>query len=304
MALTIIDELKSSFRNGNILTKLIFVNVGVWVVVKAILLLLFLLNIQGAVSEDFVKWIAVPAGLGNLLFKPWTLFTYMFVHEGFMHILFNMLWLFWFGKIFVEYLGPRKLLSVYILGGLTGAALYIIAFNLFPVFSGVLPYSYALGASASVLAIVIATATYVPDYSIHLMFIGPVKLKYIAIFSVVLDVLSIQSGNAGGHIAHLGGALFGFYFVRKYKNGQDLSKGFNKVVRSLVTYFSKPGNNMHVAYSAQKRTNRKKSDAAYNKENATNQRRMDEILDKISKSGYDSLTKEEKETLFKFSNKD
>ncbi|HIA36613.1 MAG TPA: rhomboid family intramembrane serine protease [Flavobacteriales bacterium] len=304
MKTTVIDEIKNAFKTGDILTKLIYINVGVWILVKAILLVLFLLNFQGPTSGSFIKWLAVPADLRNLVFKPWTFFTYMFLHEGFMHILFNMLWLFWFGKIFIEYLGSRKLLSVYILGGMAGAILYIIAFNIFPVFSTVLPYSYALGASASVLAIVIATATYIPNYSIHLMFIGPVKIKYIAIFSVVLDVLSIQSGNAGGHIAHLGGAVFGYFFVVKYRNGQDFSKGFNRFFQNLGTYFLKPDNDMHVAYSSKNKTNKKKSDADYNRERASNQRKMDEILDKISKSGYDSLSKEEKEILFKFSNKD
>jgi len=304
MAQTIIDELKNSFRTGNILTRLIYINVGVWVAVNVITLLLFLFNVKGSVSGDFIQWIAVPADLGNLLFKPWTLLTYMFVHEGFMHILFNMLWLFWFGKIFVEYLGTKKMLAVYILGGLTGAVLYIIAFNLFPVFSKALPYSYALGASASVLAIVIATATYIPDYRIQLMFIGPVKLKYIAVFTVVLDVLNIQSGNSGGHIAHLGGAVFGFYFINQHRKGKDLSIGFNDFVRNVGAYFLRPKNDMHVAYSAKKKTNRKKSDVDYNSEKASKQRKMDDILDKISKSGYDSLTKEEKQILFKFSDKD
>ena len=153
-------------------------------------------------------WLAVPADLGSLIYKPWTLITYMFLHYDFLHILFNMLWLFWFGQLFMQFIIPKRMLSVYLLGGLSGALLYIIAFNLIPAFQPSVPVSIALGASASVYAVVVAVCAYIPDYSMGLLLIGRVKLKYIAIVVVVIDILSISQGNAGGHIAHLGGALF------------------------------------------------------------------------------------------------
>ena len=166
---TVYEKIKEAYSEGNVLTKLILVNVMVWYGVKMVLLVFFLFNFQGELAEGFIKWLAVPAHLGDLVLKPWTLFTYMFLHEDFFHILFIMLWLYWFGKIFLEYLDGKKLLSTYILGGLAGAVLYIIAFNVFPVFNSIQPFSYALGASASVLAIVIAIAAFVPNYTIYLM---------------------------------------------------------------------------------------------------------------------------------------
>jgi len=297
---TISEKIKEAFSEGNVLVRLILINVLVWCGVKMLMLVFFLFNFEGELAGGFIKWLAVPAHLGDLLFKPWTLVTYMFLHEDFFHILFNMLWLYWFGRIFLEYLDGKKLLSTYILGGLAGAVLYIVAFNVFPVFSFIQPFSYALGASASVLAIVIAIATFVPNYTIYLMFLGPVKIKYIAIFSVLLDLLSIQGSNPGGHIAHLGGALFGYIYIQRLHKGKDISKGFMKVLNSLTSYFYTTKSNMHVSHSS---TDKYKTDEDYNYEKKVKQQQMDEILDKISKSGYESLTKEEKDLLFRISNK-
>ena len=149
-----------------------------------------------------------------------------------------MLWLFWFGQLFMQFIIPKRLLSVYLLGGLSGAVLYIAAFNLIPVFQPLVPVSIALGASASVYAIVIATSAYVPDYSIGLLFIGRVKLKYIAIVIIVIDILSISGGNAGGHIAHLGGAIFGYLFAIRLKKGKDITKGFAVTMDYLFSLFN------------------------------------------------------------------
>lgn len=303
MSNSVVDEIKKTFNQGSTLIRLIMINLIVWVVVKLILLALFLLNTNIGIGEAFIKWLAVPASLGELLFKPWTLVTYMFLHEDFFHILFNMLWLYWFGKIFLEYMGNKKLLSTYILGGLSGALLYILAFNIFPVFQSALPMSYALGASASVLAIVIAVATYVPNYTLQLMFLGPVKIKYIAIFSVALDIMSIQGSNSGGHIAHLGGAIFGFYYVRQLNKGKDLSKGFMGILDSITSYFYTSRSKLHVSHSNKGKSGRGKSDEEFNTDKKVQQDKMDIILDKISKSGYDSLSKDEKDILFRISNK-
>ncbi|NJO89021.1 MAG: rhomboid family intramembrane serine protease, partial [Chloroflexia bacterium] len=249
--------------------------------------------------------------LESLLYKPWTLITYMFLHYDFMHILFNMLWLFWFGQLFIQFIIPKRMLSVYLLGGLSGAILYITAFNLIPAFQPSVPVSIALGASASVYAIVIAVCAYIPDYSIGLLLIGRVKLKYIAIVVVVIDLLSISGGNAGGHIAHLGGALFGYLFAVRLKKGKDITKGFSATMDWLFSMFkSRP--KMRVASSKYRTSQRPssgasdtraKSDMQYNKNRKATQAEIDRILDKISKNGYDSLTKEEKDTLFDMSKK-
>ena len=294
--MAIIDEIKKMYQNGGVIIKLIFVNVAVFVFVG--ILGLFSLF----VDFDTVKWLAVPADLKVLLYRPWTLITYMFLHYDFLHILFNMLWLFWFGKIFLEFLNSKQLLSVYLLGGISGAVLYILAFNTIPTFIHLVPASVALGASASVYAIVVAISAYAPDYSINLMFIGRVKIKYVAIFVIALDVLSIAGSNAGGHIAHLGGAIFGYLFAVQFKKGSDLTKLFSSFIDGLAEWFQKKPK-MKVTENKYKTKQKPKTDQEYNKQKSDDQSEMDRILGKISKSGYDSLTKKEKETLFKYSNK-
>lgn len=290
----ILSEIKRTFSNGSSLNKFLIINVALFISIKLCKLFFYLLNVPSDVFVTLTHWLAVPASLSVLLFKPWTLFTYMFLHIEFFHILFNMLMLFWFGRIFTEYLGNKKFISTYILGGLAGALLYIFAFNVFPVFYQIIPSAYALGASASVLAILVAIATYVPNYTMHLILIGPVKLKYIALFLVILDLLSIESGNPGGHIAHLGGAIFGFFYIRQLQKGRNLTGWFDKMLDFFGTSF-KPKPKIKVVYK------RKKTDEEFNAEKKLKQERIDAILDKISKSGYESLTKEEKEILFNMS---
>ncbi len=291
---SIIDELKHTFKQGSMLTRLIYINLIVFLAVKLVDIVLFLFSIGG--ENLLVHWLAVPAEPTQLLFKPWTILSYMFLHQGFIHILFNMLWLFWFGKIFLEYLTGKQLLNVYLLGGISGAVLYIIAFNAFPAFNESLQFSIALGASASVLAIVVSTATYVPNYTLHLMFIGPVKIKYIALVSVLLDLVFLMDGNAGGHIAHIGGAIFGYYYATQFKKGKDVSKGFGKVVDSFSTAF-KPKSKLKVTHK------RKETDMEYNTRRADEQKDIDAILEKIARSGYQSLTNKEKDMLFRQSRK-
>ncbi len=286
----IIDELKETFKQGSMLTRLIYINLGVFIVVKIFGVFLGLFSVDS--PNLLVQWLAVPADITQLIHRPWTIFTYMFLHEGFLHILFNLLWLYWLGKIFLEYLTGKQLLNVYLLGGLSGAFLYILAFNIFPAFSQVAPVSIALGASAAVLAIVVATAVYVPNYTIYLMFLGPVKLKYIALFSIILDMTTMMDGNAGGHIAHLGGALFGYLYIRQFRKGKDISKGFSKTLDSIANWF-KPKSNLKVTYK------RGETDIDYNKRKNAEQKDIDKILEKIAKSGYESLSKSEKEILFK-----
>lgn len=287
------DEIKNAFAKGTILTKLIIINAGIFVVINLVDLVCFLFKLPNA---QLLSWLAVPADVTELAAHPWTIITYMFLHKDFLHILFNMLWLFWFAKIFLEYLDARKLLATYILGGISGAILYIAAFNAFPVFAPMITKSVALGASASVLAVVVSISFFVPNLTLNLLFIGPVKLKWIAIASVLIDLLSISSSNPGGHIAHLGGALWGYLFIVSYKKGTDLSKWLTVIIDSVYRIFKRKPK-MKVSYK------KNVSDMDYNYNKAKEQDRINQILDKISKSGYTNLTSEEKEILFKASNK-
>ncbi|HKR04017.1 MAG TPA: rhomboid family intramembrane serine protease [Bacteroidia bacterium] len=289
-----IEDIKHSLQKRDTLQTLIIINVAVFLVINLSKVAFQLFNIDFSGYELVIKELAVPASIKSLVWQPWSIVTYAFLHENLLHILFNMLWLYWMGKILVEYLGSKKLLSTYILGGIAGAILYILFFNIFPLFSNAVHSSYALGASGSVLAITMAVATLLPDYTIFLLFLGPVKMKYIAGFSVLLDLISISGSNAGGHIAHLGGALFGFIYIRQLQKGNDLAKGFNKLADFISGIF-KPKPKMKVAY---KNPAAKKSSASRGE---PDQETIDKILDKISRSGYTSLSKEEKEILFKAS---
>lgn len=293
------DELKRTFSKKGALTQLILINVGVFLFLKILGVLFFLFR-QENLEQLVLGYLALPADPQMILKKPWTIISYMFLHYDFFHILFNMLWLYWFGKIFLEYLNPRKLISVYLLGGLVGGLVYVLAFNLFPAFEESVGQSVALGASAAILAIVMAISFYVPDYTLYLMFLGPVKLKYIAIVTVVIDILSIRSGNAGGHLAHLGGAMFGFLYALQLQRGKDMSKGFNKLMDSLFSLFKRKPD-LTVKY--RKPEGRPETDMEYNARRAAEQKRIDEILDKIARSGYEGLSREEKEILFKSSKK-
>lgn len=296
---SIFEEIKNSFKRGGVLIQLIYINLAVFLVIKLLFVILFLGNVQN-LNQAVVNILAVPASLHELILKPWTLITYMFLHLEFLHILFNLLWLYWFGQIFLRYLTPKQLLSNYLLGGLAGAFLYILVFNVVPVFQGSVPFSQALGASAAVMAIAIAISVYAPDYTMHLMFIGPVKLKWLAVVFVVMDIIQIASSNAGGHIAHLGGALFGYLYVSRLKKGKDITSGFNKIMDGIASVF-KPRKNMRVSYRKSSAT--KEDDWEYNKRQVSEQEEIDSILDKIAKSGYESLTKREKEILFKAGDK-
>jgi membrane associated rhomboid family serine protease len=281
---------------GNSLMKFIIVNVAVFVLIKLVWVVGLLFQLSLPLDQWVLKQLAVPASLHSLLYKPWTLFTYMFLHEGVFHILFNMLVLYWFGQILTEYLGNKKFVYTYILGGISGAVFYIVCFNLFPLFTSTVEYSQALGASGAVMAIVFATATLLPDYSVMLFIIGSVRLKYIALFYLIFDLIGIGSINSGGHLAHLGGALFGFIMVSQLRKGNDFINGIDRQVQKLRSLFiRKP--KLRVAHKANTTTQKPRKPHS-----ETDQAVIDAILDKISKSGYESLSKEEKQILFKASN--
>ena len=289
------DDIKNTFHNGSSLTRLIYVNIAVFVLISLTAIIGFLLT-NPLVAERSIDILAVPSALNKLIIRPWTLITYMFLHKDIWHILFNMLWLYWFGTIFLQYLDQRKLVAVYLLGGISGAVLYIASFNIFPAFTGLVSESVAIGASASVMAVVIAIAAYVPDYTINLFLLGRIKLKYMALAIFVLTSFMDFSVNSGGKLAHIGGAVFGYIYTINLRQGRDFGKGINKAIDQIITIF-KPRKKMKVTYK------KPSDDYAYNKIKSEHQVRINSILDKISKGGYDSLTKEEKETLFKESQK-
>ena len=286
----ILDALKSFFLQKNMLSRLMLINIVIWLICLFISVFTWLFNIS---DISFVtKLFAVPSDISALAEKPWSVFTYMFLQEQFGHLFFNMLMLYYGGKIFLQYFSEKQLLLTYIFGGLFGALFFILAFNAFPVFEDMKGHAFALGSSASVLSILIAAATYRPDYTLNLFLLGQVKMKWVAIVFVVIDFLSITKGNSGGHIAHLGGALWGFLYAFMLKSDFDIYKIFKKKAKIRVKTVN--SENYH---------RRPKTDEQYNAERAQEQEDVDRILDKIAKNGYSSLSDKEKEFLFRQSKK-
>ncbi|MES2064104.1 MAG: rhomboid family intramembrane serine protease [Bacteroidota bacterium] len=276
-------------KSDSKLSLLIGINVIVYLGINAVAVIeqLFTGFGNSVVIAYTNEYLLLPAYLPKLLYRFWTPFTYMFMHAGIFHILFNMLWLYWMGQIFEEYLGNKRTIGLYLFGGLAGGLLFIACYNLIPAFTSVnaAANGVVVGASASVMAIIIATATLLPNYTIQLILIGPVKLKWIALFYIVIDFLGIAGANAGGEIAHLGGALFGFIYIKQVQRGHDWIGSISKL------FESKPKLKVVSNGGAPRKAS-----------GAPRQEDVDRILDKISGSGYDSLTKQEKETLFRASN--
>ncbi len=258
------DDIKKTFRNGSNLTRLIYLNIAFFILITVFAVIGFLLN-NPVISEKTLSLLSVPSSYKAFLLRPWTIITYMFVHKDIWHILFNMLWLYWFGRIFLEYLDQRKLVAVYLMGGISGAIIYILSFNIFPAFTG---------------------------NTIHLFLFGRIKIKYMALTIFVLTSIMDFSVNSGGKLAHIGGALFGYLYIINLRKGRDIGRGFNKIIDFIVVLF-KPRPKLKVTHK------RVVNEYEYNKARAEHQVIINNILEKISKGGYDSLTKEEKDTLFK-----
>lgn len=272
------------FRSGSMLSIFIGINVLLFCALGLLSTFEYLFTKNTTLANLITDYTGVTAFLPKLAYRFWTPFSYMFIHRELFHMLFNVLWLYWMGRILEDYIKPRQFCFLYLAGGLAGAILFIIAYNLFPAFADTLPFSPPMiGASASVMAIVVGCATYLPNYSLRLMFFGDVKLKYLAIAYVLLDLVSIAGNNPGGNFAHLGGALLGFLFIRSLKNGNDWTNIFQKAPRLKVI---------------------KNKPSSKSSSQEINQVLIDSILDKISSSGYESLTKAEKEQLFQASRKE
>ncbi|MBE0651909.1 MAG: rhomboid family intramembrane serine protease [Bacteroidales bacterium] len=294
------EILRDVFLGKNVLSRLILINTIIFLLANIASLGTWLFTGNIPQLSPLGSIMALPSSLAGIALKPWTIFTYMFLHEAFFHWFFNMLVLYFAGLLFMEYLSQRKLLITYIIGGLVGAAFFVLAFNIFPAFAAIKSISIALGASASILAILIAISTYVPDYNVHLFLIGRVKLKYMAIALVILDILSIQSANPGGHIAHIGGAVWGFIYGYSLRKGTDIYRIFDNWKLPQLSF-------KHRKYqkfsTSRPESGRPMTDEEYNRNRAVTQEEIDKVLEKISKSGYGSLSKAEKDLLFKSSNK-
>lgn len=299
MANPILEDIKLKIRNGNPITRLIIINVAVFVTISILRILLFLSGNNGTFSE-FVNFIisniSLPLSLQGFIHKPWTIITYMFTHIDIFHLFWNMIMLYWFGEIISNYTSTKKVIPLYLLGGIAGALITIILFSIFPTFEPYLDLPL-VGASAGVTAIIIASATLLPNHSINMLLIGPVKLIYLALFILFIDALNVASySNIGGNIAHLGGALMGYIFIVQYKKGRDLSAGIDRFFDWITGLFKiSSKSKLKVAYK------RHVSDEEYNYNKKVSQQQIDAILDKISKSGYESLSKSERELLFKAS---
>lgn len=280
--MSIYSSIQVKYQQANIVEKLIYINLAVFILV-------FVFNTFGFLLQSnhnfILTWFSLPASFDAFIQKPWTIITYGFVHAGFIHILFNLIALFFIGNLFVDYFTQKQLLTFYLLGTLFGGLVFLISYNYFPVFAENLDNNILLGASAGVSAIFIGIATYIPNYQFKIPLIGYIKLWYIAVFWVVIDIIQIPGGNAGGHLAHIGGALFGFLYVSQASN---INIGLWEKVAKLFKTKKKP---LKTVYKTNK--------ASYSKPNNANQEKINHILEKISKSGYDALSKEEKEFLFK-----
>jgi membrane associated rhomboid family serine protease len=291
--MNIIKELKLQYKIGDMTTKLIFWNVLLYAVPEIIfaILKLFLITIS------YQEYVGLSNIVEDLIYKPWSVISYSFFHASFFHIFFNMVMLNFVGKLFTTFFTQKQLLGLYILGGLFGGFIYMVSYAFFPLLAN--QHALLVGASASVMAILLATTVYQPDMPVRLMFLGTVKLWHIAIVFIILDLIQLPMENTGGHLAHLGGAMMGFLYIKQLQNGRDLASGINNILDWFANIFSGKKNNTFKKVYRNPRPNPQTKPVSRIIAKDKNQQQVDDILDKISESGYESLTKEEKEFLFK-----
>lgn len=292
------NRLRHLFLQADIVMKLVYINLALFLIVALCNVFARLFN---AFPPSWPLWLELPADIGTFLTRPWTLVTYMFMHAGGWHLLFNMLWLYGFGRIFQLCFSSRHLRGLYLLGGICGGLFYMIAYHVFPYFTDRISGSYLVGASASVLAIVVATAVRTPDFSLRFFLIGSIRLKYVALFMVVLDLLFLASDNAGGHLAHVGGALAGWWFAYSLSKGHDPTRWINALIDlcmgKVAMRKKRKSPKMSIHYGS------RQDEYDYNARKKAESEAVDRILEKIKKSGYTSLSEEEKRQLFDASNR-
>lgn len=301
----IFDEFKNAWsKPNNAVVQIIIINLLVFVSARV---LKVFFDLSGATDTFYFLFrkLQLPAAIGDMLLQPWSIVTYFFTHYDFLHVLFNMLFLFWFGRIIQEFLNSKRVISLYVLGGLFGGLLYIFIYNFIPFYSDRISESIMLGASAGVFAVVVGAAVFTPNYTFFLMFVGPVKIKWIALFYVFMSFIRSTGGNAGGEIAHLGGAFVGWLYITQLNKGNDLGGWVISFINFVKSLF-KPQSKIKVTHRSGNRRPSKKSapkSRASNAAEETPQAEIDSILDKISQSGYESLSKDEKQKLFNASKK-
>lgn len=293
------SNIRAKIAMATVSEKLIAVNVIAFVLFFFLKTLAFLFSFE----VDFIlEWLVFPKEPGEFLFKPWSIITYAFLHSGLWHLLSNMLILYFSGVYFLTYFSPKKLLNFYFLGGIFGALVYMASYNLFPAFQG-MGKSYLIGASAAVMSILVGIATHIPHMRVRLILLGSIKLWWIAAFLVVLDVIQIPISNPGGHLAHLGGAGFGYLYARQLGKGNNIASGFEKLLDWIASLFSSNSgsgrkSNLKTVHKRKPTGSTSGRNSAGIRNKKEEQARIDAILDKIGKSGYDSLTKQEKDYLF------
>lgn len=296
------NDILQKFKFQNVVGKFIYINVAVYIIVVLIGVFSVLFNVADA-GRTVIGCLELPSSLTQLAHRPWTLFTYMFLHEQFMHILWNMLALYVFGRIFIDFYSLRHFVGTYILGSLFGGVAFVLSYNLFPYFAPYVDSSYLTGASAAVLAIVVASAVRNPQYRINLLLVGRIKLSTFAIITVAISLFMLAGNNAGGNFAHIGGAVGGWLVAYMLNKGVDITSVVNKPVDWFVALFKKERfckrKKPKFKYSAGGRN----ADYEYNARKKASEAEVDKILEKIKKGGYASLTEEEKKRLFDASSK-
>jgi membrane associated rhomboid family serine protease len=284
----LLDQMRNRILRLNGAEKLILLNVLCFILPLFLNTVLFLFNIQ---TDFYVGWFELSASWSELLFKPWTLVSYSFMHSGFFHLFWNMYLLFFASRLFLNLFTPKTFFNLYFLGVIVGGLTFMLSYALFPAFQNSNPIM--IGASAGVMAVFIFMSTYSPDLEVRLILFN-LKLRYLGIAFVLLDVVQIPYGNAGGHIAHLGGSALGFFYARRLSQGVDIGEPFGNTIVSIINMFKKKPK-MKTVYKKQKHSH---AGTSFNKKDDF-QKRIDEILDKISVSGYESLSQEEKDFLFR-----
>lgn len=277
------NTFRQRFSQFNIAEKLILINVVCFVVPFFLRSIFFLFDLP---AQSFLSFFELPSSIGDFIYQPWSLLTYGFLHDSIGHIFWNMLLLYYASQFFLNLFSSQRFINVYFMGILLGGLVFILSYAIFPAFKNQSPQM--VGASAGVMAVLIFSCTYMPTQEVRLLFFN-VKLMYIGIALVIVDVLQIPTGNAGGHLAHIGGAALGYIYAQQLQNGRDIGTGFERLWKWLISLFSTQSN-MKTVYKTSKRNSKKTMNS--------DQEKIDRILDKISASGYDSLTKEEKEMLF------
>ncbi|MCL1868776.1 MAG: rhomboid family intramembrane serine protease [Paludibacter sp.] len=292
--MTFSEQIKYQFKNGGAHISLIYINIAVFVLAKAVEIVCKLFLLKGF---DLTSVLAMPYDLYTLSTKFWTPITYMFYHENFWHILFNMLCLYWFGVLFLANFSVKQFVSVYVFGGLAAAAFYLLSFNMIPYYQHYFSaHLFMMGASGAIMALIAAVAMWQPNAEIRLLFIGAVKLKYIAIFFVAISFFGLAGNNAGGEMAHLGGAAAGWLFAFCLKNKNiDITAWVMCIIDWFATTF-RPRKQPKLKFT--KFDSSRTTDAEFNMDKAQNMEKIDTILDKIKASGYESLTNAEKQFLF------